>query len=1131
MEVTPFKDEIRFNRMYMPSVPPEETRSIGDAAYAGKNVVASPYGQPISWRGASIVNQPATPLLQLVGTLLGGLTRGNIVLGPGGSYWFIGSGAAYVDDFSTALGVASALLQLNFQGATYQGGLPAPSAPLLQIATDSAGNAITGQRKGTSSAVLTRRRTSTGTETAASLPSNVLTLNSNQVRVTFPAASAAAGQDAWGIYFTRNGFGGEGPHFLLREVAESEIAPTLGLGIGTATGGLAAYTALSNVATNGRASALALAPSGGSAPVLRGVAVARSAGNATTLRLSKPQAAQDGDFLIVALAANHTHKINPGGANKGTVAPTVITGAWTLAGSIGNPNGETVELEQISTTQFRWRLGSSGVWSAGTALSTSPTALGTTGLAVTWSAASSSVDEINNTFSIEPMGIVAPTGWTLEHLVAATTDNRALAIYTRRSVVGDASFEDFNTTAAAQLFGTLTAYQDVASVTPVAARATNTTTAATSHTVTFGGATTGTQAVVTHFTGAGDITWSPSAPLTLAVNSAASARTLDFNFSDDELLEVIALRNVEPPPAGTHCFVLGPVMIVAGSLDGTALSPSLPNQFELYDLANTVYLNPTEPIMRVDSRPHDGSLYIWTRNSLQTVILTGEPDLPIISRAVWAQTGIGNPSGAALTPRRAYAYSARGGPVRTAGSNTPDDSFAKPILSYVRDWRAEETVVGYDSRNLGMVAYCNGRTILIYFEDFGLWSLPLFVDDFYYSIRVAVYDGDITAGTKVLTSASNRWQPGDVGKHLSVVGAGPGGGVLDTIIETFINPGQVLLHDAASVTVTGATTTWGADVSQVRIMSAATVDGRLYLSIGDEAYSQLYEFNCGVGTEWAIRSVPRDGGAVGHKKTIKNARVLANFDSKVALSYRRLSGLRHDMGRLYAESGAVGGYAVADVFTSMNQLHGTSVYWEWNLLAPLMKDRGMVFNVASALYPYGLPSPLSTMDYTACQFGWRVKADGNLYVYRYGVEQTNFGGLVAAGDRVRCEVAPDQDWMIRWYDAAGNLKAEKEYAASPFGATINEPLGVKAIITDPGGQLETGRTGRVGQTGCLNLYANYGDETPDRTWEYAPDGLTEYPWHKINLRAGVFQAEVCGVGAEQSPARVLVDGHHRPDHL
>ena len=1131
MEVAPYKDEIRFNRMYMPAVPPEEVRAVGDAAYAGKNVMSSPYGQPQSWRGVSIVNQPATPLLQLVGTLLGGLTRGNIVLGPGGSYWFIGSGAAYVDDFSTAIGVASALLQLHYQGVTYQGGLPAPSAPLLQIATDSAGNAIAGQRKGVNSAVLTRRRRITGTETAASLPSNVLTLNNNQVRVTFPTASSAAGQDAWGIYFTRNGFGGEGPHFLLREVAESEIAPSLGLGIGTATGGLAAYTALSSIATNGRASALALAPSGVSAPVLAGVASARSAGNATNLRLNKPQAAQDGDFLVVAIAANHTHAINPGGANKGTVKPTTITGAWTQAGSIGNPNGETVVIEQISTTQWRWRLGSSGVWSGALALSTSPTALGSTGLAVTWSAASSSVDEIGNTFTIEPMGILAPAGWTLQQLVAATTDSRALAIYTRQSVAGDATFEDWNTTAAAQLFGTLSAFQGVDTGTPLADSATATTSATTSHTVSFGSATGATETVIAHFTGAGDITWTPSAPLTLALNSAASARTLDFNFSDDELLEVLAPRNVESPPAGTHCFILGPVMVVGGSLDGTALSPSIPNQFELYDLANTVFLNPVEQIVRVDSRPHDGSLYIWTRNSLQTAVLTGEPDLPIISRAVWPQTGIGNPSGATLTPRRAYAYSSRGGPVRTAGSATPDDSFARPVLSDMKDWRAEETVVGYDARNLGMVAYCNGRKILVFFEDFGLWSLPLLIDDFYYYVRTGVYNGDITAGDKTLTSASNRWQPGDVGKFISVVGAGPGGGILNTYIETFTNPGEIELHDAASITVTGATVTWGADVTQVRILSAVTVDGRLYLSIGDEAFSQLYEFNCGVGTEWAIRSVPRDGNAVGHQKTIKNVRLLANFDSRVVLSYRRLNGLRHDRGRLFAESGAVGGYAVADVFTAMNQFHESSVYWEWDLLEPMMKDRGMVFANASALYPYGSPAPLSTMDYSLCQFGWRVKADGHLYAYRYGVEQTNFGGLVAVGDKVRCELSPYQDWTIKWLDAAGNVKASQEYPTSPFGNTINEPLGIKAIITDPGAQLETGRAGRVGQTGCLNLYTNYEDETPDRTWEYEPDGLKQYPWHKPNLRCPVYQAEVCGVGAEQAPARVLVDGHTRPDHV
>ena len=1126
MDNQPFKDEIRFNRGYMPAIPPEQTDAIGDAVYSGQNTIFSPYGQPQSWPGASIVNQPATPLLQLVGTLLGGLTRGNIVLGPGNSYWFIGSGAMFVDDFSTPLGVASPLLQFAFHGQAYQAGLPSPSAPLLQIASDSAGNALAGLRRGNNSVVLTRRRSSTGAESAASQPSNVINFGNNVARVTFPAASTVAGQDQWGVYFTRNGFGGDGAHLLLRLVEESEIAPVLGLCLGTAIGGGTAYTALSSLATNGRISALSLAPTGGTAPILRGSAVARSAGNETTLRLTKPQAAVDGDLLVAALAIENVHNLRTGGSNRGSFAPTV-TGAWTQAGSVGNPNGETVELEQVSQTEFRWKLASSAIWNGPVVFSTAPTALGATGLGVKWSAASSSVDEIGNAFTIEPLGIVAPAGWTLEHMVAAITDTKALAVYTRVSVAGDAAFADFGVTVAARLFGVLSAYQDAAGV---ATTATNTTTATTTHTATFGAATGATNLIVAHFTGAGDVTFTPQAPLALAVNLAASARTLDFNFADDELLEVEAPRNVESPPAGTHCFILGPVMVVGGALDGTALSPSVPNQFELYDLANTVFLNPVEPLVRVDARSHDGSLYLWTRNSLQTVVFTGEADLPILARAVWPNTGIANPSGATLTPLRAYAFSERGGPVRTTGSAQPDDDFARPVLSEMQNWRAEETVVGYDPRNLGMVVYANGRKLLVYFEGYGVWSTPLYLDDFYYAKREAANDGVMNGGSATLTNASKPWQVEDVGKFVTVNGAGAAGEPLNSLIETFINPGEIQLRDAAQTTVAGAQVTWGADVTTARVLSAVTVDGRLYLAVGDESFSQLYECNCGLGTAWSVRSVPRHGGAPGHQKTIKHVRTLANFDSQVELSWRRKTNLNERLGKLVCTSGATGGYAVADAFYVVTQQYGTTVFWESKLYAPLRKERSWCWAKATALYPYGSPSQLEQMNHTGALIAWRVTDAGELQLFRLGILQM-FGGAVEEGDTVRIELLASGQWQATWLSPSGDTKESLLLDAQD--GELNEPLGIKATITDVGGVLDAGRAGRSdGHTGCVNLYTDYQDETPDRSFAYAPGGLRQYPWGpQLNLRCPMYQVEACGVGAGQSPALVRVDGTRRSDHV
>lgn len=72
-------------------------------------------------------------------------------------------------------------------------------------------------------------------------------------------------------------------------------------------------------------------------------------------------------------------------------------------------------------------------------------------------------------------------------------------------------------------------------------------------------------------------------------------------------------------------------------------------------------------------------------------------------------------------------------------------------------------------------------------------------------------NGAITSGTAAFTSATAGFTAADVGKVISVYGAGAAGVTLTTTISAFVSSTQVILTDAASTTVSGATFHYGTD--------------------------------------------------------------------------------------------------------------------------------------------------------------------------------------------------------------------------------------------------------------------------------------------------------------------------------
>lgn len=72
-----------------------------------------------------------------------------------------------------------------------------------------------------------------------------------------------------------------------------------------------------------------------------------------------------------------------------------------------------------------------------------------------------------------------------------------------------------------------------------------------------------------------------------------------------------------------------------------------------------------------------------------------------------------------------------------------------------------------------------------------------------------VTDGAISSGTATLTSATSLFTAADVGKRITVVGAGAAGICLNTTILAYVSASQVTLNTNASTTVSGASTWWG----------------------------------------------------------------------------------------------------------------------------------------------------------------------------------------------------------------------------------------------------------------------------------------------------------------------------------
>lgn len=100
-----------------------------------------------------------------------------------------------------------------------------------------------------------------------------------------------------------------------------------------------------------------------------------------------------------------------------------------------------------------------------------------------------------------------------------------------------------------------------------------------------------------------------------------------------------------------------------------------------------------------------------------------------------------------------------------------------------------------------------------------------------------VTDGAITTGTAAFTSATAAFTANDVGKPITVAGAGAAGAALTTTISAYTSATAVTLSANAGTTVTGATTGYGFNQNGKTVLDGAITSGAATLTSASATFT------------------------------------------------------------------------------------------------------------------------------------------------------------------------------------------------------------------------------------------------------------------------------------------------------
>lgn len=230
----PFQEQFLVRRSFHPQTS-KGGQAIPDSIIDGLNVLAY-NGNIRRFNQAGTAGGQGAAVLMLVGSTIGGIGSGSVILGPGGGIWAVGSGTAFGAGQSFA---ASSILQFLRGGTLYQAGLAAPNPATIRAPLALDADAI--RMFGVWSVKLTKKRSLTGHESNGSKASNVVHNRASdgkfkQLIIDIPGQSEDF--DYIGLYISPAAKGNTGPHYwyddyevgttpIILDISEAQLSTLL----------------------------------------------------------------------------------------------------------------------------------------------------------------------------------------------------------------------------------------------------------------------------------------------------------------------------------------------------------------------------------------------------------------------------------------------------------------------------------------------------------------------------------------------------------------------------------------------------------------------------------------------------------------------------------------------------------------------------------------------------------------------------------------------------------------------------------------------------------------------------------------------------------------------------------------
>lgn len=246
-------------------------------------------------------------------------------------------------------------------------------------------------------------------------------------------------------------------------------------------------------------------------------------------------------------------------------------------------------------------------------------------------------------------------------------------------------------------------------------------------------------------------------------------RSVVLNWKPSDLIEETAWIYDFAPPAGSHAFQLENRMFVASYANansvenlhegtdsdnpGTALIPSIANNFESYDPRFPVYL--PEEVVDILSDGMESYKFIGGRHGIYAAqFLNVDRAAPLTLTVLLRGEGIASPNNWCARERAIYLFTGKGQAVRIIEGGAVDLSFAAKVRARMRKWNQADVVVSPHPAGGGVV-YSHLSESFFYDEATGRWSTLLSLNDF---AAGNVISSIATSSELILTlaSGSNR---------------------------------------------------------------------------------------------------------------------------------------------------------------------------------------------------------------------------------------------------------------------------------------------------------------------------------------------------------------------------------------